>query len=135
MTSGRRERHGFAHHLPGVDLATEEQFLRWWERDVGEFTGTGLPEYDREDQLLDQLDRLPSEEQIERLLELLRSPEIKALAKGVIIDSSTACKKVDILEVARGINEWIATSEEILESRRRMRHILHARRRSDTITT
>ena len=92
-----------------------------------EIRKTGNAPYTSEDMLLDQLEQLPSAEQVSVLVKLLRAPELREIAAGVIIDVTTGCKVSDSLEVAKAVNGWIATAEEIVTSRRKLRHILAAR--------
>ena len=119
----------FRRHLASDVLHEEakESARRWWVRKGWSDVHPNLEPYTREDMWLDQLGQLPSEEQVQRLVDLLRSPELRELTKGVISGSSTACRTGDLLEVAKTINDWIATTEEVIESRRRSRYILAAR--------
>jgi hypothetical protein len=88
-----------------------------------------LQPYTREDAWLDQLEQLPSDAQVHYLFSLLRTGELRQLAEGVVNDTTTACKAGDSLEVAKAINGWIATAEELAASRRKRRFVLSARRR------
>ncbi len=82
-----------------------------------------------EDTLRGQLEQLPTEEQVHILVQLLRTPELREVAAGVINDVAAGCKSEDILEVAGAINGWIATAEETVTSRRKLRNIIAARER------
>ena len=86
-----------------------------------------LEPYSLEDELLDQLAKLPSPELVQLLIDQLRNPELKELATGVINDVANASKKADNLGVIKAINGWIATAEEPISSRRKIRHVLAAR--------
>ena len=88
-----------------------------------------LEPYTHEDEVLDQLGQLPSKDQVRLLLQLLRRPELQELAEGVINDVSSAAKLGDNLATAKAINSWIATIEEPIASRRKLRHVLGARAR------
>lgn len=110
-------------------LVRQADILRVWERrEIADVT-RDLDPYTREDLLLDQLSQLPSEVQVHTLVNRLRSSELRDVAEGVINGSITACKSGDYLEVAKAINEWVATAEETVTFRRKRRHILAARSR------
>ena len=107
---------------------TEDIRYAWDRKEVAEIK-RGVEPYTREDVWLDQIEQLPSEEQVHILLGLLRAPELREIAAGIINDSAVACKVGDSLEVAKAINGWIATAEELATSRRKLRYILAARQR------
>ena len=83
--------------------------------------------YTPEDEWLDQLSALPTTEQLEKLLGLMRTAELKEYAKGLTAETVAACKAGDLLEVARVLNGWVATAEEIVTHRRNLRYIRAAR--------
>lgn len=85
--------------------------------------------YTSEDEWLDQLDSLPSQEQLEKLLGKMRTPELREYAQGLTEEIVAACKAGNLLEVARVINGWIATAEELVTHRRNLRFIQAARSR------
>ena len=80
-----------------------------------------------EDRWLDQLGQFPSEEQVHKLVQLLRPSELREIAAGIVTDSIAGCRANNFLEVAEAINGWVATAEETVASRRKLRHILAAR--------
>ncbi len=75
----------------------------------------------------DQVAQFPSDEQVQVLIGLLRTPELREIAAGAITDTIAACQAGNFLEVAEAANGWIATAEETVASRRKLRHILNAR--------
>lgn len=85
--------------------------------------------YDREDELLDQLERLPSQDQIRQLVGLLGKPSLKMLSEGLLVDGVEACKKLDILAVVKVLNSWTATVEEKVAAGNRINRILSRRKR------
>ena len=88
-----------------------------------------LEPYSSEDEWLDQLDSLPTEEQLERLVGMMRVSELREYIQGLTLDTAAACKAGNFLEVARVINGWVATAEELVTHRRNMRFIQAARSR------
>ena len=88
-----------------------------------------VEEYDHEDEVLVQLARLPSADNVRDLIGRLRNPELKELAQGVIIDVSVGARNRNNLETMKAINSWMATAAEPLASRRSIRHVLAARER------
>lgn len=82
-----------------------------------------------EDSIQSQLEQLPTEEQVNLLVQLLRRAELREIAAGVINDVAAGCKSGDILEVTKAINGWVATAEETATSRRKLRYIIAARER------
>ncbi len=96
----------------------------------GEPESGGFPDpYTPEDEWLDQLASFPSQEQLEKLLGLMRAPELREYTQGLTVDTIAACKAGDLLEVAKVINGWIATAEELVTHRRKLRFIQAARSR------
>ncbi len=89
--------------------------------------GTTQEVYTLEDAWRDQLAQLPSEEQVSALVTMLHTSELREIAAGIINDVIIGCKAGNIVEVAEAVNGWIATAEETLASRRKLRHILAAR--------
>ena len=125
MTSLAQRRRHLTRHTRGFDSV--EKFRRDWEQVGGSsFRGSFEP-YTREDMWFDQMEALPTEEAVHQLVALLRTHELKQVAEGVLNDTVSASKMGDSLEVAKAINSWIATAEELIESRRRLRYILAAR--------
>ncbi len=100
----------------------------WGKRDLSRQVSAFAP-YTREDRLLDQLGNLPSKEQVHIVFHALRPKEILDIAEGMVNDVVSATKSHDCLEVAKSVNEWIATAEETAHFRRKRRYILAARAR------
>ena len=90
--------------------------------------GTNQEVYTLKDTWRDQLAQLPSEEQVSALVTMLHTSELREIAAGIINDIVTGCKAGNIIEVAEAVNGWIATAEETVASRRKLKHILAARR-------
>lgn len=90
-----------------------------------------LGAYTREDRLFDELGQLPDQETIRMLVPLLRIKELRELAEGILNDCTQASRNRDILENAAAINSWVATAEEMVNSRRKFRFIQAARERSN----
>ncbi len=89
--------------------------------------GTKQEVYTLEGEWRDQLAQLPSEEQLSALVTMLHTSELREIAAGIINDIVMGCKAGNIVEVAEAVNGWIATAEETVASRRKLRHILAAR--------
>ena len=126
MTSSAQRRRHLTRHTRGFDRV--ERFRRDWEHLGVRSVRGSLEPYTREDMWLDQMEALPTEEFVHRLVELLRNHELKQVAEGVLNDTVSASKMGDALEVAKAINSWVATAEELIDSRRKLRYILAARR-------
>lgn len=123
-TLPRRQRH-LARHTRG--LYHVEKFHRDWEHTRSSSFQASFEPYTREDMWLDQMEALPTKEFVHRLVELLRTHELKQVTEGVLNDTVAASKIGDSLEVAKAINSWIATAEELVDSRRKLRYIQAAR--------
>ena len=91
-------------------------------------SGTKQEVYTLEDAWRDQLAQLPSEEQVSALVTMLHTSELREIAADIINDVIIGCKAGNIVEVAEAVNGWIATAEETVAYRRKLRHILAARR-------
>ncbi len=124
MTTLDQRRRHLIQHRRGFDSV--ERSHSDWEHGRGAIRGSFEP-YTREDMWLDQLEALPTEESVHRLVELLRTHELKQVTEGVLNDTVSASKTGDLLEVAKTINSWVATAEELVGSRRKLRYILAAR--------
>ena len=123
-TLPQRQRH-LARHTHG--LYQVEKIHRGWEHTRSSSFQESFEPYKREDLWLDQMEALPTKELVHRLVELLRTHELKQVTEGVLNDTIAASKMGDSLEVAKAINSWIATAEELVDSRRKLRYILAAR--------
>lgn len=98
-----------------------------------------LPKYDwprfpvvsssnREDELLDRLQRFPAPNEVEELVSGLKTPLLRQLTTEVINGSIVYAKSGDRLEHIRLLNSWIATAEETVAAGRRLEHILARRK-------
>lgn len=124
----KSERHIRAQRLHEAIHPTFRTRHAWdWTQDI-ERMGR-LERYNREDEMLDQLGQLPSKEFVRLFISKLRHPELQEFTEGVVNDVTDAIKKGDNLESAKAINSWIATAEEPISSRRKIRHVLAARAR------
>ena len=124
-----RERHQIARSRVSRQY---ELGLPGWNPSVASETTQFAEAYDYEDEVIDQLARLPSGEVVRLLIAKLRNPELRELAQGIIIDVSNAARERDNLGTMRVINSWMATAAEPLASRRKIRHVLAARERGKT---
>ena len=75
----------------------------------------------------EQIEQFITEEQVQVLVQLLRTSELRETLAGVLSDCMNACRDKNLLELAEILNGWIATAEEMAGSRRKLRHILNAR--------
>ena len=85
--------------------------------------------YDYEDELVDQLAKLPDSEDIDELMSTLRTSTLRHLSSEVIngtIDAILA--NADRLERAKFINSWIATAEETVAAGRNFSRIAARRK-------
>jgi hypothetical protein len=89
--------------------------------------------YSFEEALVDALSELPTPLKVKRLIELLRSRELKEVTEGVLNDCSEATRTLQPLNCANAINSWVATAEEMITNRRTQRYILAARDESDAL--
>ena len=84
--------------------------------------------YSLEDELRDQLEQLPSEEHVQKLVERLSKSRLKTVTEGLINDSVNAYRNQDMLEAVKALNSWIATLEEVTFESGRLQHIMYARK-------
>ena len=85
---------------------------------------------DYEDELSDQLAKLPHAEQINELCSFLRAADIRELSKDVVNGGIELLKgNSGTLEYARLINSWVATAEETLAAGRNVNRIAARRAR------
>ena len=128
-TIRRTEAHDASVHYPVVGKSRETFApLSGWRREPPEPSGYRLSPYTREDELLDQLERLPSRNHIEDMVGQLNSRELRPWTIGILADNVEAAKARDLLGIARTINEWIATAEELRVGANKVRRILSYRR-------
>lgn len=76
------------------------------------FSGTGLPE----------------EQRVEGLLDSLRAPELREVAGGLINDVIAASRAGDWAEVTDAVSHWLAVAEGMAATRRKLRPVLAARK-------
>ncbi len=81
------------------------------------------------DILRDQLEQLPDGAERLILVQLLRTSELREVLDGLITDVIAACQAESLPAVAEAVNGWVATAEETVASRRKLRHIIAARER------
>ena len=58
-----------------------------------------LEPYPREDQLLDELEQLPSPELVRKLIQSLKTIELREISEGMVIDCVSATRRQDIVEL------------------------------------
>ena len=83
--------------------------------------------YTSADILRDQLGQLPDGAERLILVQLLRTSELREVLDGLITDVIAACQAESLPAVAEAVNGWVATAEETVASRRKLRHIIAAR--------
>jgi hypothetical protein len=85
--------------------------------------------YDYEDELCDQLDRLPDPEYVDELLSRLRVATIRELSKGVVNGGVEYVKgDCEKLEYMKLLNSWLATAEETIAAGRNVNRIAARRK-------
>ena len=91
-------------------------------------TGHNISGYEFEDELVNQLAKLPSEEDVDELMSALRVSALRQFSAGVVNGAIAHIKaNGDQLENAKLINSWVATAEETVAAGRN--HIRIAARR------
>ena len=86
--------------------------------------------YDYEEELCDQLDRLPAAEHVDEVLTALRIATLRELSKEVVKGGIEYVKgDSQRLEYMRLLNSWVATAEETIVAGRNVNRI--AGRRSE----
>ena len=85
--------------------------------------------YDFEEELVDQLAKLPSPEDVDELMETLRISALRELSAGVVNGTVDHIKANESrLEQAKFINSWIATAEETVAAGRNYSRIAARRK-------
>jgi hypothetical protein len=85
--------------------------------------------YDYEEELCDQLDRLPPPEYVDELLSLLRVATLRELSKGVVNGGVEYFKgESEKLEYMKLLNSWLATAEETMAAGRNVNRIAARRK-------
>ena len=84
--------------------------------------------YNREDELLDRLQRFPTPSEVVELVSRLRAPLLRQMTTEIINGSIVFAKSGDRLEHIKLLNSWIATAEETVASGRRVEQILSRRK-------
>ena len=86
--------------------------------------------YGFEDQILDQLDKLPSPEPVEELCSVLRVATLRQLSSEIVNGGIDHLKQnIDRLEYMKLINSWIATAEETVAAGKNVNRIAARRRK------
>ena len=87
--------------------------------------------YGTEEELLDQLNKLPSSDQVEELCSVLRVAILRELSSEVVNGSIDHLKqKIDRLEYIRLLNSWIASAEETVAAGKNVNRIAARRRKN-----
>ncbi len=88
--------------------------------------------YGVEEEYLDQLDRLPSSDEVRELCSTLRAATLREFSSEVVNASVDHLNhRIDRLTYIRLLNSWIATAEETLAAGKDVKRIA-ARRRKNT---
>ena len=87
-------------------------------------------DYDFEEQLVDQLEKLPKPEGVEELFSVLRVAALRELSVEVINSAIEYVKSNgDRLEHVKLINSWLATAEETVAVGRNLNPIVARRKK------
>ena len=87
-------------------------------------------DYGFEEQLVDQLEKLPKPEDVEELFSVLRVAALRELSVEVVNSAIEYVKSNgDRLEYAKFINSWIATAEETVAAGRNLNRIVARRQK------
>ena len=87
-------------------------------------------DYDFEEQLVDQLEKLPKPEGVEELFSVLRVAALRELSVEVINSAIEYVKSNgDRLEHVKLINSWLATAEETVAAGRNRNPIVARRKK------
>ena len=87
-------------------------------------------DYDFEEQLVDQLEKLPKPEGVEELFSVLRVAALRELSVEVINSAIEYVKSNgDRLEHVKLINSWLATAEETVAAGRNLNRIVARRKK------
>ena len=85
--------------------------------------------YDFEEELVDQLAKLPPPEEVDELMETLRMSALRQLSSGIINGTIDHIRSNESrLEQAKFINSWIATAEETIAAGRNYSRIAARRK-------
>ena len=88
------------------------------------------PNYGHEEELLDQLGKLPSPEEVAELCGALRVATLRELSTEVVNGAiDHAKRKTELLEHVKLINSWIATAEETVAAGGNVNRIAARRRK------
>ena len=87
-------------------------------------------DYDFEEQLVDQLEKLPKPEGVEELFSVLRVAALRELSVEVVNSAIEYMKSNgDRLEHVKLINSWLATAEETVVAGRNLNRIVARRKK------
>ncbi len=102
-----------------------ESYEHAWPQEAHYGLGYGL-----EDELYDQLGKLPTPEQVEELCSALRVATLRELSSEIVNGGIKHIKdNADRLEYAKLLNSWIATAEETVAAGKNVNRIAARRRR------
>lgn len=88
--------------------------------------------YSREDELMDELGNLPSQDEVAELCSVLRVSTLRGMSEGVINGGVRHLREnADRVELAKLINSWIATAEETIAAGRNLNRIAARRKKND----
>lgn len=86
--------------------------------------------YNSEDELLDQLNRLPSNDEVQELCSSLRAITLREFSSEIVNGSIDHLRqKLDRREYVRLLNSWIATAEETLAAGENAKRIAARRKK------
>lgn len=126
MTIEHRERH-FGRRDRSYHRSYESVVYEW---PSGSSHGEG---YDFEEELCDQLDKLPTREQVREICAALRIATLRELSAEVVNGGIEHVEgAIGRLDYAKLLNSWIATAEETVAAGTRVRRI-GARRRKKSV--
>ena len=129
MTLAKGRRH--------VDKIGGSRYRPWESHESAEYEwprpqGYGLG-YEFEEELSDQIYKLPSPEQIEEICSVLRVAVLRELSAEIVNGSIKYVKtNADRLEYVKLLNSWIATAEETVAAGRNVNRIAARRRKKSS---
>ena len=86
--------------------------------------------YSIEEDLFDQIEKLPSSHEVEELCSLLRVAALREFSSEVVNGSIGHLKqRIDRLEYIRLLNSWVATAEETLAAGKNVKRIAARRKK------
>lgn len=116
----RSSKYGKFHHGAGEGVPEDYS----WPQDA--YLGQG---YALEEELCDQIAKLPADDQVEDLCLVLRVATLRELSSEIVKGGITHLKgNTDRLEYAKLLNSWIATAEETIAAGRSLKRIANRRK-------